>query len=398
MTAMNGRTIDMAIVGGGLAGGLAALAVSKGHPQMRIALVEAGDAFGGNHRWSWFTSDLDADGTALLAPFAKTEWDAGYDVFFPGHDRRLGAGYRSLASRDFDTALRRELPQDAILTNSRAVELTPDGITLETGASLAAQVVVDCRDFEPSAHLRGGWQVFMGRHLRTNAPHELACPIVMDARVRQHDGYRFVYTLPLRADELFVEDTYYVDAPVLDRDVLSERIVRYCQTMGWQGDTLVSETGILPVITGGDFPAYRRSLGQPGIVRAGARGGFTHPLTSYTLPFAVANALTLARVADRPGAQIAALFEQRAHDHWRATRFYRHLGRMLFDAAKPAERYRVFERFYRLREPLVERFYAGHPTLADKLRILSGKPPVAVTAAIRALLGKGNPLVHERSQ
>ena len=71
---------------------------------------------------------------------------------------------------------------------------------------------------------------------------------------------------------------------------------------------------------------------------------------------------------------------------------------MLFDAARPEERYRVFERFYRLREPLVERFYAGRPTRADKLRILSGKPPVPVLAAIRALLGKGSPLVHERSQ
>ena len=395
---MNGRAIDMAIVGGGLAGGLAALAVSKGHPQMRIALVEAGDAFGGNHRWSWFTSDLDDDGAALLAPFARTEWDAGYDVFFPGHERRLGSTYRSLASRDFDATLRRALPQDAIRTNSRAVEIRPDGITLENGASLAARIVVDCRDFEPSAHLRGGWQVFMGRHLRTDTPHGLACPIVMDARVRQHDAYRFVYTLPLSANELFVEDTYYADAPVLDRDVLSERIDRYCQAMGWRGNTLGGETGILPVITGGDFTAYRRSLGQAGIVRAGARGGFTHPLTSYTLPFAVVNALALARVAERPGPQIAALFQKRAHDHWRATRFYRRLGRMLFDGAKPGERYRVFERFYRLREPLVERFYAGRPTLADKLRILSGKPPVAVTAAIRALLGKGNPLVHERSQ
>jgi lycopene beta-cyclase len=71
---------------------------------------------------------------------------------------------------------------------------------------------------------------------------------------------------------------------------------------------------------------------------------------------------------------------------------------MLFDAAEPEERYRVFERFYRLREPLIERFYAGNSSTADKLRILSGKPPVSVPAAIRALLGKGSQLVQERSQ
>ena len=238
----------------------------------------------------------------------------------------------------------------------------------------------------------------MGRHLRTDTPHGLARPIVMDARVAQHDAYRFVYTLPLGAEELFVEDTYYADSPVLDRNALSGRIDRYCAAMGWHGDILGGETGVLPVITGGDFAAYRRDLHEPGVVQIGARGGFTHPLTSYTLPFAVANALVLAREAMLPGEQLAALFEKRAHDHWRAMRFFRRLGRMLFDAARPDERYRIFERFYRLREPLIERFYAGAPTYGDKLRILSGKPPVPVTDAVRALLGKGSPLVHEKPQ
>jgi lycopene beta-cyclase len=394
---MSGRMIDLAIVGGGLAGGLAALAVHRTHPHMRITLFEAKDALGGNHRWSWFTSDLDADGTALLAAFRKTEWDAGYTVRFPGHERCLSSTYRSLASYDFDAALRRELPQDAVRTQASVTRLAPDGVTLEDGEHIPARVVVDCRDFEPSPHLRGGWQVFMGRHLRTATPHDVTRPIVMDARVRQHDAYRFVYTLPLGAEELFVEDTYYADDPVLDRNALSGRIDRYCEAAGWHGDILGGETGVLPVITGGDLAAHRRDLGPPGVVRAGARGGFVHPLTSYTLPFAVANALVLAREARLPGEQLAALFDKRARDHWRAMRFYRSLGRMLFDATRPEERYRVFERFYRLREPLVERFYAGRTTRLDKLRILSGKPPVSVFAAIRALLGNGRPLVHERS-
>ncbi|WP_370191397.1 lycopene beta-cyclase CrtY [Qipengyuania sp.] len=395
---MNGRATDLAVVGGGLAGGLSALAVHRAHPEMRIALFDTGETLGGNHRWSWFSSDLDRAGAELLSPFRQTEWKRGYDVAFPGHERTLGTGYRSLASRDFDAALRRALPPEAIHTRSRVARLSRDGVTLESGEHVAARVVVDCREFEPSAHLRGGWQVFMGRHLRTRGPHGRTRPIVMDARVRQHDAYRFVYSLPLGADEIFVEDTYYTDSPLLDREALSQRIDRYCAAMGWQGETIGSETGVLPVITGGDLAAYHASLGEPGIVRSGARAGFTHPLTSYTLPFAVANALELARHARLPGDELATLFEQRARDHWRATRFYRRLGRMLFDAARPEERYRVFERFYRLREPLIERFYAGRSSTADRLRILSGKPPVAVSAAVRALLGKGSPLVHERSQ
>jgi lycopene beta-cyclase len=62
------------------------------------------------------------------------------------------------------------------------------------------------------------------------------------------------------------------------------------------------------------------------------------------------------------------------------------LARMLFLAAKPSERYRVLERFYTLDPALIGRFYAGRSTSWDKFRILSGKPPVPVTRALRAVL------------
>jgi lycopene beta-cyclase len=45
----------------------------------------------------------------------------------------------------------------------------------------------------------------------------------------------------------------------------------------------------------------------------------------------------------------------------------------------------VLERFYRLRAPLIGRFYAGESTLSDKLRILSGKPPVPLVRALKVL-------------
>ncbi|MBX7496926.1 lycopene beta-cyclase CrtY [Qipengyuania sp. 6B39] len=392
---MTGRMIDIAIVGGGLAGGLTALAVHRAHPDLRLAVFEAGEDFGGNHRWSWFATDLDPDGEALIAQFRKTEWDKGYEVLFPGQARTLASSYRSLGSRDFDATLRRLLPQEALRLRARVSELAPDGLTLDGGDHIPARVVIDCRNVAPSPHLRGGWQVFMGRHLRTDAPHGMARPIVMDARVAQEGAYRFVYTLPLGAHDLFVEDTYYADSPVLDRSALSRRIDDYCEQMGWQGEIVGGETGVLPVITGGDFAAYRRELGPPGVVRAGARGGFVHPLTSYTLPFAVENALVIAREAKLPGEQLAALFEKRAQDHWKRTDFYRSLGRMLFQGAAPEERYRIFEHFYRLPEPLIERFYAARSTLSDKARVLIGKPPIPIPAAVRALLGKGAPLVHE---
>ena len=391
---MSTHPIDIAIVGGGLAGGLTALAIRRTHPSLSLALIEAADRLGGNHRWSWFENDLSPEGTSLLSDFVKMSWSDN-EVRFPDHKRRLAAGYRSLDSREFDAVLRRSLPGDAIRTGCRAFSLDKGGVVLESGERLSAQSVIDCRAAGPSEHLTGGWQVFLGQHLKTSSAHGVERPVIMDATVTQHGAYRFVYLLPLSRTDIFVEDTYYADGANLDEPALARRIADYASQRGWEANCLHEETGVLPVITGGDFDAYRASLSTDGVALAGARGGFVHPLTSYTMPIAVENALEIARMATLPGPQLASLLDQRARNHWRQTGFYRMLGKMLFAAAEPEERYRIFQRFYRLNEPLIERFYAARSTPADKIRILSGKPPVPIASAIGALLGKGRPLVHE---
>jgi lycopene beta-cyclase len=43
----------------------------------------------------------------------------------------------------------------------------------------------------------------------------------------------------------------------------------------------------------------------------------------------------------------------------------------------------VLEHFYRLPEALIERFYADRLSALDRLRILSGRPPVPLLEAVR---------------
>ncbi|GAA4043426.1 lycopene beta-cyclase CrtY [Parerythrobacter jejuensis] len=390
---MNGRRADVAIVGGGLSGGLIALALRKLRPELDVILLEAGERLGGNHRWSWFGSDVSEAGANLLAPFRKAEW-LGYDVAFPRLRRTLSSRYFSLASPDYDAGLRRELAQDTIHTKMAVAQCSNNSVTLASGDTVQARTVIDCRGFEPSPHMQGGWQIFMGRHMRTKTPHLVERPVIMDASVEQHDGFRFVYVLPLGANDIFIEDTYYNDSPTLDRGALSSRLDRYCNEQGWDGDILGSETGVLPVITSGQFGKYRQERQLDQVAQAGARALLAHPLTSYTMPQAVETALLVAENADLPGDQMAAIVANHAAHHWKRTGYYRLLGTMLFGAAEPTERYRVFERFYGLNEGLVERFYAARSSFADKARILSGKPPVAIHRAIGAIASQRNPLVR----
>jgi lycopene beta-cyclase len=79
------------------------------------------------------------------------------------------------------------------------------------------------------------------------------------------------------------------------------------------------------------------------------------------------------------------LLRHSAEHLWKSRSFYRLLNRLLFDAASPPARYRVLEHFYPLPMGIIARFYAGRLSPWDKLRILSGRPPVRLRCDITAL-------------
>ena len=376
---------DVIILGGGLAGGLAALALRRERPELTIALVEPGATIGGNHLWSFFESDIDPADRSLVEPLIAHRWP-GYDVAFPAHRRRIDQPYRTIASERLDAAVRSALPADAILC-AHAVEARPDCITLDDGRAFEGGAVIDARGLtEAPPGLACGWQKFVGQLMTIDGGHGLERPIVMDACVDQAEGYRFAYCLPFSATDVFVEDTYYSDTPDLDRNALAARIGAYADAQGWRVTGIArEEQGVLPVVMGGDFDAFWPAADP--VARIGVRAALFHPLTSYSLPDAVRTAARLAREAPLD-ARLGAAMRARANAHWRGGGFDRLLARMLFRAADPAERYRILERFYRLPAPLIARFYASRSTWIDRVLILAGKPPVSVGRAFAAMMEK----------
>jgi len=374
---------DLIILGGGLAGGLIALALAARRTELKTLIVEAGESLGGNHVWSFFDSDVVAEDRALIEPLIVHRWPS-YDVRFPGHGRKIDQPYNSIESEHFDRVVRAALPADAIV---RAVvaEATSTEVTLADGRTLQAKAVIDTRGAGDLAALRCGWQKFVGQTLHLDAPHGLTRPVVMDATVDQSEGYRFVYHLPFSPTAIFVEDTYYSDTPDLDGEALKQRIADYARSQGWSvAKTSRIETGVLPVVIGGKFDAYWPAADA--IARGGVRAGLFQPLTSYSLPDAVRFASWLAALPDLSGPVLAHATRDYAGRQWRRNAYYRMLGLMLFRAADPPKRYRILERFYRLSPTLIGRFYAGRSTLGDKVRILSGRPPVPLGRALNALM------------
>ena len=374
---------DLAIVGGGLAGGLTAYALSVTRPALTVRLIDPGETFGGNHVWSFFTTDIAPQDRWIVEPFIDHRW-AGYDVAFPAFARAFDNEYNSIRSQRFDRHLRAKLTADAPL-RGEAVDLTPTSVTLSDQTKVRAKGVIDCRGVADLSTLKFGWQKFIGQEFRTARPHGLTRPIVMDASVPQIDGYRFVYVLPFGEDRIFIEDTYYSDGPEIDRPAFAARIADYAAAKGWDIAELVhQEIGALPVTTGGDFEAYWASGGAAG--KIGVRAGLFHPTTGFSLPDAVRVAALVAKLPDLSGDAIAAALRAYARQSWADGGFYRFLDRMLFHAATPDTRYAVLQRFYGLPMPLISRFYARRTTLLDKARILTGRPPVPIGRAMQAML------------
>jgi lycopene beta-cyclase len=375
---------DLVILGGGLAGGLIALALAKTRPEVNILLVEEGENLGGNHIWSYFAEDIEPQNRWLIAPLVTHGWK-GYDVAFPGHRRQLDAIYYSIESERFDQVIRAALPPAALVTGRKVLAANPVTAVLDNGLRIEAKGVIDARGAGDLAPLDVGYQKFVGQLLSLKEPHWRTRPVIMDATVQQFDGYRFIYCLPFGPTQMFVEDTYFSNQSDLDEPVLAARIADYAKAQGWQVDRIErSERGVLPILMGGDFTAYWNRGGKE-MPKAGTRAALFHPTTGYSLPDAVRLAAFLATLTDFSATSLHDACYGFARKRWHQGQFYHVLDRMMLRAAKPEERYKVLERFYRLDPKLIGRFYAGRSTMADRFRILSGKPPVPLRRAIAAL-------------
>lgn len=375
--------MDIVFVGAGLANCLIAARIAERRARVRILMLEGGGNVGGNHSWSYHSSDFGRMQHAFLSPFRTYAW-MGHEVHFPGHSRILKGHYGTIASERLAQVMHERL-NAFIRLDAPVAHLAADHVVLAGGERIAAGAVIDGRGQAPSRHLDLGFQKFLGQELRLARPHGLKRPVIMDARVEQIDGYRFVYVLPLDADTLLIEDTYYSDGADLAPEALRARIAAYAAGQGWQVEHVVrEEEGILPIALGGDIDAFLDEA-PPGVARVGLRAALFHPTTGYSLPDALDLADRVSELPDLSGAAISAFVRRHAAERWNGRGFFRLLNRMLFRAATPERRYAILERFYRLPEDLIARFYGDRLTFKDKARILTGRPPVPVLKALACL-------------
>ncbi len=397
---VSGMNADVIVVGGGLAGGLTALRLTQTHPQKKILLLERGERLGDNHTWGFYDTDLSPSGDTsdtarasepwLQAVISKS-WDS-HEVRFPKLSRVIETRFHGIRSVDFHNALTKILGRNVRL-GCDVVRITDSEVETADGEILRAPLIIDASGITsdqkaPKAFAGApcGWMKFIGFDLKLKTPHGLTRPLLNDANVPQMDGYRYFSCLPWDETRIFVTENFFSSNSELNEARINRSIRAYAERNGWQIESIErTEEGRLPL------PLYALQYDKPSEdavefsgedfvnqspVSISSRVGFFHSATSHSLPDAVRIAEFISELPQlRTGPVRAALREFRKE--WiEQQRFYRLVNRLIFRAVEPSLRYQVLERFYGQREDLIERYFAGTTTRADRPRILGAKPVV----------------------
>jgi len=371
---MTAIACDLAIVGGGLAGGLIALTARRARPERRIVLIEAAPSLGGSRLRVFADGGLHAEDKALLAPLVSYGW-RGHGVAFPRFERSLPIPLYAIRPDRFDAALRAALPADDILTGRRAAAMGSAGVRLEDGTEIIAQGVVDARGAGDLSRLDLYWRKSVGYELSLEAPHGLSRAMLIERDPLQPDNLRYRTVLPIEPDRLFVEDVRYEAKADLDPADQARQIAERAARSGWRlRGSADGQAGIAPVALGGSFATYWGSSGH-GVAKVGLRAALFHPVSGDTLGDALATARMIAEAPDWSGASLHTMLHAHAAACWAERDYYRRFAGRMLDRAAAAALRPPLEALYASDPALIGRFHAMTMRLTDRLALGLGERP-----------------------
>ncbi|MCX7432355.1 MAG: lycopene cyclase family protein [Planctomycetia bacterium] len=335
---------DYSVVGGGLQGCLLAHALAWHRPEATVLLVERADELCGNHTWSFHETDVAEQARSWFDPLVTHRWP-GYRVRFSTLSRRVNISYATITSdrlREATLSLAGgaggpgRAGRLVVRTGESCEILSPTAVRLGGTTDVSCRAVLDCRGRAEAGSPGGaGYQTFIGHEYETAQRWPASEPTVMDVPADQAAGFEFLYELPLGPDRVLLEYTRFHEEPACDESrAVSLIAARLAEADAGSAKLIRSERGCLP------------------------------------MPELVARACP-----DRVAAEIASAA---AEDRLRRG-FTRFLNRLLFCLVRPEDRWKIFQRFYRvLPEERISRFYAHRFTFTDAARIMIGWPPMGL--------------------
>lgn len=375
-------TWDVGIIGSGPASLAAAVACAEA--SLRV-LVLAGPDVGWSANYGVWAHEFEALG---LGRFLGPVWSDALMVYGDDHTQATGRRYGRVAKVRLRSHLLGELERLGVdLRWVRAVSLDHDPIAtrvgLEDGTTVRVRMVVDASGHKPAFVRREGGPTtfqaavgFLGAP--SSHPWDPDRMTFMDLRMDHVDDAlgqavpTFLYTMPISAQRVFVEETSLVRGPAVPFPILLQRLRRRLDRLGVRmEETEATEMCLIPMNT--PMP----DLDQR-VVGFGGAASMVHPATGYLLSRAFHTAPDLAAVlADGLDAGVAPA--ALARDAWRTIwtdddRLRRDLhlfGSEILATLDADEQRRFFEAFFAMPTEVWSDYLAGRGEVGGVVRAMA---------------------------
>lgn len=366
------KKYDVIFAGLGFANAILAYRLRQVRPDLKMIILEKKEKTGGDYTWSFFSSDIDVHQMEWVRPLIKHQWDM-HELIFPEYERLINGVYNSIPSESLFDSL--EKSGIEILTGKKISKLSPEDVITDNGERFSADCVFDGRGPRENMKFSAGYQKFVGIDVDLAEPHGMDHPIIMDVRLDQEDGFRFMYVLPWSDTSLMLEDTHYSNTPDYDVQYYKKKMVEYAGSKGWKVKEITRiEHGALLIPMESD-PDAEDDI-QKGIPVIGIRGEIYNPITSYATPGCIKLADLISNHPVIESAAIAKFIKEKKPCIIKNRKISYMLNKMIFKVAAPETRYKIFEHFYTKNDNLVKRFYSSSSILRDYLNLCIGVPPV----------------------
>ncbi len=376
------KKYDVIFVGLGFANGILAYRLKQVKPDLKMLIIEQKKDLGGDYTWSFFSSDIEPSQMEWVRPLIKHRWPK-HELIFPKFSRMINGEYNAIPSEILFENIK-ESGIDVML-GKKALEINSKEVLIEGGGRIQANCVFDGRGPRANLKFSTGYQKFVGIDIEIEKPHGQEHPIIMDVKLEQEDGFRFMYVLPWTKTSLMLEDTHYSDTADYDIEYYKKKMLQYAAVRGWKVKKVTRvEHGALLIPMEGD-PDLKVDFVK-GVPPTGIRAGLYHPITSYASSSAIKLAEFISKQPDIESAAMCALIKENIKKliKYQSVSFI--LNRMIFRVAVPEKRYKILQYFYTKNDGMVKRFYASTMKLTDYLNLCFGVPPVNIMRIFRMFM------------
>jgi lycopene beta-cyclase len=383
--------VDIAILGGGLAGlSLAAALAAPEFSHLTILVIEPRETYVRDKTWSYWRQSPHAFSDAESAVWQAWQVQNTDKTVKVDSKNAEDFVYASVASDDFYASALKKIAacQHVSLWQAATVEkLTVEApsvsgirakVMLKNGSVVSVkQAVFDSRPplLDEKPHLT---QHFMGLQLIAQSPiFDTNCVILMDFKHSSH-GIHFIYVLPYSTTEALVESTWICQhhhhedyAQELQEDIAAR----------WSGVEFAvkyTETGSLPLITSKQhgwkplwywLTGHRKTLvaNKVSVIDIGTRAGTARAATGYAFLETLADSARLANLIKKNLPLTA--FKRNKIDAWMDTLF------LSFLTKNPTMGADYFVRMFANCPPArLIRFLTGQANWLDRLSVIVAVP------------------------